>query len=72
VEGSGIRIITGCVAHPTAGGDGLPHFNQELVDDLAVNELDPRCWCASRLRTADASSSPSSGLSPAQTPTLRA
>ena len=41
VNGSGIRIITGCVAHPTAGAMGYHYFNQELVDDLAVNELEP-------------------------------
>ena len=41
VNGSGTRIITGCVSHPTAGAMGYHYFNQELVDDLAVNELEP-------------------------------
>jgi hypothetical protein len=41
VNGSGVRIITGCVAHPTAGAMGYHYFNQELVDDLAVDALEP-------------------------------
>ena len=41
VNGSGVRIITGCVAHPTAGAMGYHYFNQELVDDLAVDPLEP-------------------------------
>jgi hypothetical protein len=41
VNGSGMRIITGCVAHPTAGAMGYHYFNAELMDDLAVNVLEP-------------------------------
>jgi hypothetical protein len=41
VNGSGNRIITGCVAHPTAGGMGYHYFNKELMDDLAVDVLKP-------------------------------
>jgi hypothetical protein len=41
VNGSGVRIITGCVAHPTAGAMGYHYFNQELVDDLVVDVLKP-------------------------------
>jgi len=41
VNGSGVRIITGCVAHPTAGGMGYHYFNKELMDDLAVDPLQP-------------------------------
>jgi hypothetical protein len=41
VNGDGVRIITGCVAHPTAGAMGYHYFNQELVDDLAVDALQP-------------------------------
>jgi hypothetical protein len=41
VNGSGVRIITGCVAHPTAGAMGYHYFNQQLVDDLAVDALKP-------------------------------
>lgn len=41
VNGSGVRIITGCVAHPTEGAMGYHYFNQELVDDLAVDPLEP-------------------------------
>jgi hypothetical protein len=41
VNGSGVRIITGCVAHPTQGAMGYHYFNQELVDDLAVDPLEP-------------------------------
>src|ERR687896_347124 len=31
VNGSGVRIITGCVAHPTAGAMGSHYFSQALV-----------------------------------------
>ena len=41
VNGSGIRIITGCVAHPTAGAMGYHYFKKELMDDLAVDALQP-------------------------------
>ena len=41
VNGAGNRIITGCVAHPTAGAMGYHYFNKELVDDLVVDELKP-------------------------------
>jgi hypothetical protein len=41
VNGSGTRIITGCVANPTAGGMGYHYFNKELIDDLVVDELKP-------------------------------
>lgn len=41
VNGSGVRIITGCVAHPTQGAMGYHYFNQQLVDDLAVDALQP-------------------------------
>jgi hypothetical protein len=41
VNGSGVRIITGCVSHPTAGAMGYHYFNQALVDDLGVDPLRP-------------------------------
>jgi len=41
VNGSGIRIITGCIAHPTAGAMGYHYFNKELIDDLVVDPLRP-------------------------------
>jgi hypothetical protein len=41
VNGSGVRILTGCVAHPTAGAMGYHYFNEELMDDLAVDPLEP-------------------------------
>jgi hypothetical protein len=41
VNGSGNRIITGCVSHPTAGAMGYHYFNPELMADLAVNVLEP-------------------------------
>lgn len=41
VNGSGARIITGCVAHPTAGAMGYHYFNQALVADNAVDPLEP-------------------------------
>ena len=41
VNGSGIRIVTGCVAHPTAGAMGYHYFNKELMDSLTVDPLQP-------------------------------
>jgi hypothetical protein len=41
VNGSGVRIITGCVSHPTAGAMGYHYFKQALVADNAVDPLKP-------------------------------
>lgn len=41
VTGAGKRIITGCVAHPTAGVMGYHYFNKALIDDLVVDPLKP-------------------------------
>lgn len=41
VNGAGNRIITGCVAHPTAGVMGYHYFNKQLIDDLVVDPLKP-------------------------------
>lgn len=41
VNGSGVRIIAGCVAHPTAGAMGYHYFNKSLIDDLVVDPLKP-------------------------------
>lgn len=41
VNGSGNRIITGCIAHPTAGAMGYHYFNKELIDDLVVDVSKP-------------------------------
>ena len=41
VNGSGVRIITGCVSHPTAGAMGFHYFNQQLVADNAIDPLAP-------------------------------
>lgn len=41
VNGSGMRIISGCVAHPTAGAMGYHYFNKALIDDLVVDPLKP-------------------------------
>ena len=41
VNGSGVRIITGCIAHPTAGAMGYHYFNKALIDDLVVDPLKP-------------------------------
>jgi hypothetical protein len=41
LNGSGVKIITGCVAHPTAGAMGYHYFNKELIDDLVVDPLKP-------------------------------
>jgi hypothetical protein len=41
VNGSGQRIITGCVFHPTAGAMGYHYFNAELMADLTTDVLQP-------------------------------
>jgi hypothetical protein len=41
VNGSNVRIIAGCVAHPTAGAMGYHYFNKALIDDLVVDVLKP-------------------------------
>jgi hypothetical protein len=41
VNGSGVRIITGCIAHPTDGAMGYHYFNKQLIDDLVVDPLKP-------------------------------
>ena len=41
VNGAGVRIITGCVAHPTAGAMGYHYFNKQLIDDNVVDVLKP-------------------------------
>ena len=41
VNGSGNRIITGCVFHPTAGAMGYHYINPGLVADNAVDPLKP-------------------------------
>lgn len=41
VNGSGTRIITGCVASPTAGAMGYHYFNPQLMADLTTELLQP-------------------------------
>jgi hypothetical protein len=41
VNGAGARIITGCVAHATAGAMGYHYFNKQLIDDNVVDVLRP-------------------------------
>jgi len=41
VNGSGVRIITGCVANPTAGAMGYHYFHPGLMADNAVDALQP-------------------------------
>ena len=41
VNGSGVRIIAGCVFHPTAGAMGYHYFNEDLMTDNAVDPLEP-------------------------------
>ena len=41
VNGSGARIVAGCVSHPTAGAMGYHYFNAELMADNDVNALEP-------------------------------
>ncbi len=41
VNGSGVRIVAGCVYHPTAGAMGYHYFNADLMADNDVNALEP-------------------------------
>jgi hypothetical protein len=41
VNGAGTRIITGCIAHPTAGVMGYHYFNKRLIDDLEIDPQQP-------------------------------
>lgn len=41
VNGAGQRIITGCVASPTAGAMGYHYFNADLMNDLTTDLLEP-------------------------------
>lgn len=41
VNGSGTRIVAGCVSHPTAGAMGYHYFNAALMADDAVDALEP-------------------------------
>ena len=41
VNGSGNRIITNCVSHLTAGAMGYHYFHPQLMQDLAVDLLEP-------------------------------
>jgi hypothetical protein len=41
VNGSGVRIITGCVSNPTAGAMGYHYFNAALMADLTTDALAP-------------------------------
>jgi hypothetical protein len=48
VNGSGVRILTGCVSHPTAGAMGYHYFNPELMADNAVNAVEPEALVYAR------------------------
>jgi len=41
VNGAGVRIVAGCVAHPTAGAMGYHYFNAELMADDVTDALRP-------------------------------
>jgi hypothetical protein len=41
VNGAGVRIVAGCVSHPTAGAMGYHYFNAELMADNEVNATEP-------------------------------
>ncbi|OFE14488.1 hypothetical protein BA895_10155 [Humibacillus sp. DSM 29435] len=41
VNGSGVRILTGCVSDPTAGAMGYHYFSAKLMADNAVNTRQP-------------------------------
>jgi hypothetical protein len=41
VNGSGVRILTGCISNPTAGAMGYHYFNADLMSDLTTDLLHP-------------------------------
>jgi len=41
VNGSGMRILTGCISNPTAGAMGYHYFNADLMADLTTDLLHP-------------------------------
>jgi len=41
LNGAGTRIITGCIANPTAGVMGYHYFNKALIDDLVIDPEQP-------------------------------
>lgn len=41
VNGAGVPIVTGCIAHPTMGAMGYHYFNEDLMADNAVDALEP-------------------------------
>ena len=41
VNGAGVRIITGCIKHPSAGAMGYHYFKKSLIDDNVIDELKP-------------------------------
>ena len=41
VNGAGMRIVAGCVSHPTAGAMGYHYFNAELMADNKVDAREP-------------------------------
>ena len=41
VNGAGVKIVAGCVSHPTAGAMGYHYFNKALMADNGVNALQP-------------------------------
>jgi len=41
VNGSGTRILTGCISNPTAGAMGYHYFNAELMADTTTDLLHP-------------------------------
>lgn len=41
VNGAGVRIVGGCVAHPTKGAMGYHYFNAALMADNSVDPLRP-------------------------------
>lgn len=41
VNGAGVRIVAGCVSHPTAGAMGFHYFNAALMADNAVSATEP-------------------------------
>jgi hypothetical protein len=41
VNGSGLRILTGCISNPTAGAMGYHYFNADLMADVGTDLLHP-------------------------------
>ena len=73
LRNNGVRIITGCVSHPSLGAMGFHFFNKALVDDLDVDPMQPEALVYAPGPDGSSSWRPSSGSSRVRSgPTRRA